>query len=370
MNDLRHLNYKAIFWQAALWSVFCYSPVLGAGTTGASFLDIPTGAGPAAMGSAYTALAMDAYAPIWNPAGLGFIDSIQIAGQHLSYLQSTHDEFLSAVYPLGFPANQGERKRKGGVAFSAQYLGSGDITQTDGAGNTTGSYSDNFGAYSLAYGKEIYDRLALGLTAKWIHATLADVNASAYAVDFGALYRFSEKIDFGTTLTNLGSHLTFLSTGDSLPLTFKVGAAYRPSRRWTFSSDVLVPKSDPTGWRGGIEWKPIEMVGIRTGYRTDTTKDLSVLAGFSTGIGLQLWGQEFAYAWVPYGDLGDTNYFSLVLRFGNPDQRKNMVHYSDHPRRQVVSADSAPDDQQLMQLFNGDETRSKVSQNSNAAPHL
>src|SRR5450631_2020075 len=45
-----------------------------AGTEGASFLDIPVGAGPAALGSAYTALATNAYAPVWNPAGLGMLN--------------------------------------------------------------------------------------------------------------------------------------------------------------------------------------------------------------------------------------------------------------------------------------------------------
>lgn len=58
------------------------------GTQGAAFLDIPVGGGPAAMGSAYTALATDAYAPTWNPGGLGFLDTPQFSGQHLSYLDS------------------------------------------------------------------------------------------------------------------------------------------------------------------------------------------------------------------------------------------------------------------------------------------
>src|SRR3954468_1834792 len=70
------------------------------GTEGASFLDIPVGAGPASMGSAYTALATDAYAPTWNPGGLGRVDSKQLAGQHLSYLESMNYEYLSYVHPL------------------------------------------------------------------------------------------------------------------------------------------------------------------------------------------------------------------------------------------------------------------------------
>src|SRR5580692_1833336 len=67
------------------------------GTEGAAFLDIPVGAGPAAMGSAYSALATDAYAPTWNPGGLGFLKGTEVSGQHLSYLDSIHYEYFSVV---------------------------------------------------------------------------------------------------------------------------------------------------------------------------------------------------------------------------------------------------------------------------------
>src|ERR1700761_5544850 len=70
------------------------------GTEGAAFLEIPVGAGPAAMGSAYSALATDAYAPTWNPAGLGMVDATGVAAQHLSYLDSMNYEYLSVVQPL------------------------------------------------------------------------------------------------------------------------------------------------------------------------------------------------------------------------------------------------------------------------------
>src|ERR1044072_2961467 len=72
-----------------------------AGTEAAAFLNIPVGAGPAALGSAYTALAEDAYAPVWNPAGLGSLRSSELAGQHVSYLESVSYEYLGFVKPLG-----------------------------------------------------------------------------------------------------------------------------------------------------------------------------------------------------------------------------------------------------------------------------
>src|SRR4029077_14185720 len=53
------------------------------GSEGASFLELPVGARPAALGSAYTMLAEDAYAPVWNPAGLAFLDNPQFAGMHM-----------------------------------------------------------------------------------------------------------------------------------------------------------------------------------------------------------------------------------------------------------------------------------------------
>src|ERR1041385_6463516 len=71
------------------------------GTEGASFLELPVGARPAAMGQAYSMLAEDAYAPTWNPAGLSFLDGPQVAGMHMLYLESSSYEYGSFVCPLG-----------------------------------------------------------------------------------------------------------------------------------------------------------------------------------------------------------------------------------------------------------------------------
>src|ERR1700761_8948069 len=92
------------------------------GTAGASFLDIPVGAGPAALGSAYTALATDAYAPVWNPSGLGFVPTPQLAAQHLSYVDAINYEFGSVAYPLS---------HHNALGVSLQYLGTGDIPGTE-----------------------------------------------------------------------------------------------------------------------------------------------------------------------------------------------------------------------------------------------
>lgn len=137
------------------------------GRTSASFLQIPVGAGPAAMGSAYSALAEDAYAPVWNPAGLSRLKNTQVAFQHLAYLETMNQEFLSFVHPLG---------AAGGIGAFLQYMGSDDITQTDVNGNSQGAYSVRFGAYSLSYGLPLGERLSLGAAAKLIEEMIMELN--------------------------------------------------------------------------------------------------------------------------------------------------------------------------------------------------
>ena len=127
------------------------------GTEGAAFLEIPVGAGPAAVGSAYAARANVAYAPVWNPAGLGFLDGMQAAAQHLDYLESIHYEFASFVYP--FKGNQG-------IGGSIQYLGSGDVTGRDPTGAPTGDFNAHYAAYSLAYGYGFTPQLAAGVSGR------------------------------------------------------------------------------------------------------------------------------------------------------------------------------------------------------------
>ncbi len=328
------------------------------GTEGASFLDIPVGAGPASLGSAYTALATNAYAPTWNPAGLGFNDANEMAAQHLSYLESIHYEYLSFSHPLGDAHGSNPTHRSIGV--SAQYLASGDIPSTDISGTSIGSFNSHYGAYNVAYGQTVGDKLALGVTGKWINAKIDDVSANAYALDFGSLYKVTEKLSLAGTLTNVGTQLKFLSDGDPLPMTFHAGAAYEPTSHYLLTTEAVYARNGLGSFHIGGQWRPLEAISLRAGYRTDTLKGLSPLAGFSTGIGIHILGQELAYAWVPYGELGNTQYFSVLARFGaREEERRNLIHYQTikkHRTAKGAETLSEPEYMQLMQLLSDDDS--------------
>jgi hypothetical protein len=346
--------------------LFISSAYASSGTEGASFLDIPVGAGPAAMGSAYAASARDAYAPIYNPAGLGFVAGPEVAAQQLFYLDSINYESGSFVIPVGHSTTADLSTGKA-VGASIQYLGTGSITETDPIGNTQGHFSAYYSALSLSYGQKVLDKLdklSVGITGKVIHSTLADVSANAYAADLGTLYQFNERLAFAATLANVGSKLTYSSQNDSLPLSGHLGTAYQIKKFWKMTAEGVYSQSGLLSGRFGTEWSPLEAVSLRAGYKTETLENLSAIAGLTLGLGLHAFGQEFAYAWLPYGDLGNTQYFSLLLRFGQEArERRNLIRYNAIKKHQSVHGNYderqpthlEPDQEQLMQLMNNDD---------------
>src|SRR5579884_3189454 len=106
----------------------------GAGSDGAAFLQLPLGARAAALGGAYDALATDAYAPAWNPAGLAFEPSASVSASYLSYLDAMSYDAFSAAVPL---RNGGD----GGVGGSIQYFDPGSVPASDVAGNPIGRFN-------------------------------------------------------------------------------------------------------------------------------------------------------------------------------------------------------------------------------------
>jgi hypothetical protein len=305
-----------------------------AGEEGASFLDVPVGAGPAALGSAYTPLANNAYAPVWNPAGLGFLSSTQVAAMHQAYLQDTAFEFLSVVRPLGENA---------GIGFSAQYFRPGDIDGTDINGNPIGTVTGHYGAYSLAFGRRITEALSFGLTGKIIEAKIQPFSATAYGADAGLFYRATKKLTLAAVVANVGSKLKFINEADPLPLAFRGGASLQMTDEVRATAEGVLPKYGQPSFHFGVEWPSEDRRGfcVRTGYSTDRTRETSSLAGLTVGLGIPFWNHELSYAWMPLGSLGQSHYFSMVLRFGEPEHRN-------------VLEDSNPDGYWLMQDMNNE----------------
>lgn len=305
MTDRRR---RVFFWMIAGALASQINPALqAAGADGASFLNIPVGGRPAALGGAYSALAADAYAPVWNPAGLAALPAAQLAGMHLDYADSIGYEFVSFTQPLG---------GRHGIGLAASYLHPKSAVERDASGAETGRFSSHYAAYSLAYGRGLSDSFALGVAAKAVEARLGGVSGQAFGADIGALYRATPRVSVAAVAANLGSKLKFLDERDRLPGTYRLGLLFSPTRAWNLAGEAALDREDAAFGRLGAEWLPMPAISLRTGYHTDSTRDLPGLTGFTAGLGLTVFGQRFDYAWAPMGDLGQTQYFSVVFSFG------------------------------------------------------
>lgn len=72
-----------------------------AGTTAFLFLSMPKDAEPAALGYTAVASLSSPASTIHNPAGLGFVESLQLRASHLEWIGGLRNESFSAAIPLG-----------------------------------------------------------------------------------------------------------------------------------------------------------------------------------------------------------------------------------------------------------------------------
>ncbi|HAM36233.1 MAG TPA: hypothetical protein DEB40_12740 [Elusimicrobia bacterium] len=280
----------------------------GVGTTGAQFLQVGVGARPLAMGNAFAALPDDANAINWNPGALGEVKARNLTASYNSLFQDENQGFIAYASPVG---------EAGALAVGLNYLMVSDIPRRAGDSEEPDSTfaNQNFVA-SLAYGKTVSPgKLSLGGSLKYIREDLDSFKGNAMAIDLGALCQTPiERLTAGFTVKNLGTKIG----PDPLPLTFKGGAAYRMfARRLVLASDVDWLAMDRRAyWDLGAEFWADKALAVRAGYQLGHGADnAGSIVGFSAGFGVKIIQLSLDYAFVPFGDLGDTHRVTLGWSF-------------------------------------------------------
>jgi hypothetical protein len=284
------------------------------GTTGAVALKIPVGPRPIAMGGAFVAVADDANAIYWNPAGLRQLGGTALTAQYSSFIDTVNYNYFAGAMPLGNDA---------AIGLGAKILTTGNEQATDVNGNpTTGNVGENYADFDIAGALKINYFLDIGAVVKYITENLSSTTASTLALDLGLLYKTPiPHLNAGLDIQNLGPGLKFVTTTDPLPLNFKVGTAYKMfDDNFTLALDFNFPNdNNPSVNFGGEYWYMNTLVG-RFGYQLQGAFGQNELgngaqeglylgagfkfAAFKTNIGLD-------YAWSNQGFLGTTNRFAL-----------------------------------------------------------
>lgn len=266
------------------------------------FLRIEPDSRSAGMGNTGVAVADNANAIFWNPAGLAFQQSTQVGITHANWLPQ-FDAGLFYEYLVGTYHVDGVGTFGGHVT----YLNLGETELRDDTGVKTGEVSAYNLAVGLSYGYQVSDRLGLGASLRGIYSKLdqgSSGTASTIAGDLSGLYRtapfdlagVTTTFSTGANLANMGGRLQFKNAKEPLPMNLRLGYAFTfdfdEQNSLTIANDFNKSLVDREGEDGKpfyesifTSWKPARGQGTPGGQ----TSTLSVIEQFTMGVGAEYW---------------------------------------------------------------------------------
>lgn len=281
-------------------------------------LRLGAGARSIGLGGAFTAIAEDATATVWNPAGLGSAAdlSLNFSTQRLS-LDRSHN-FIAITKTLG---------TYGAIGLAATNFGVSDYSLYDASAEYGGKADYSTNAYSLSYGIAI-GHFNIGLTGRMLSDNFGvdsvenqsgfggvDIGLMGHALHINvsesmigqAVHAHSNEaqdghIDVPTFHYGIAAKYLGASVGEgTVPMVVNVGVAYDlyMGNVVTFSADIeqeFVNLDDSAfSMRGGVEYRLMNIksteFALRAGMRA--SRDVQNLYG---GFGVNVAGLQVDYA--------------------------------------------------------------------------
>jgi hypothetical protein len=286
------------------------------GTFDGQFLKIPVGARATGMGGTFVAVADDASAVYWNPAGIARLSGNTVAVHHVNWVSDINMTQGTYVFSLGF--------LPGMLAASAKSLYMDDMERTtvyrpDGDGTF---FDAGYASFGLTYARSLTDKFSVGVTGSLIHAGLDDLSSNAFSFDLGTLYDTGfRSLKIGMQIANMGNELSFIdeSKSSKLPILFRVGGAINVLN--TLDHQVMVAgefshppdNNERLNWGGEYAFKNFFFLrgGYNFGYDVES---------FAGGMGIKFPSSlssetRFDYSYTDMSDLSGAHRFSLEIHF-------------------------------------------------------
>lgn len=281
------------------------------------------------MGGAFVALADDANAVYWNPAGIGQLKRYEVSFMHNMWIQDITYNYFSFINPL----------KIGALGVSFYHVRYGEIQGYDETGTVTEKLEPYDLSGVLSLGVKILDRknnvLFLGANVKYILEDLEEKKADTYAADAGLIYKmpFAVPLSIGFMVQNLGPKVKFFEEDESLPVNFKTGMVMKLfDENLNLALDLTVPSEDDIYINTGFEYRFLNFIFMRMGYRSKQVLD----TGMRYGVGITGRNLFLDYSFVPYGELErETHRISMSLRFG---KKYGYSHIENEVEKQFEQA--------------------------------
>lgn len=312
----------------------------GPGTTAVPVLQIPMSARAAGMGTSFTAVASDASALFYNPAGLARLNAHELDFSFASGQGETSIQNFAYAGPTPFTGISGNGYTSVGANLLYSQSGTIEVNRLSANGSLasaesvsagsdlilSGAYAERVGMTPLEMRDSTYQiDHYLGVGGKYVRSTVVSVTGSALAADIGYLVHSPEAgWSFGASALNLGGKIKYTEAKEPLPATFRGGFAWQggvPSVHSVIASldgDYVL---DEREWHAnmGLEYFWVKTYGVRIGYQIHRDD-----AGLTMGFGYR-WKGRFLldYAWGLGKTLTDQHRITVSYRFGGvpPSQR-------------------------------------------------
>ncbi len=291
----------------------------GAGTSGFEFLRTDFSPRTSAMAGSWTAMRSDINGVFHNPAGLASLQERQFMFNYMKYVLNIN----------GGNAGYSQRVENiGQLSAMIVYFDYGIMDETTDEVIRTGR---TFGASDIAFAVSLSDylddRFAYGVTIKYVHSSIENYNATAFAMDFGLIYEapFEDDLFLGISVLNFGQSLTaFIQTKEDLPSTVSIGVSKKLAHLpLVLNVNLNYLNENENDFMDRIkkfsiggEFTLSSKLRLRLGYNNDLHDDLETIngagfAGVSAGLGF-LWNKfRFDYTFSSLGDLGSISRFGI-----------------------------------------------------------
>jgi hypothetical protein len=189
----------------------------------ASFLKIGAGARAIALGGAFVAVADDASAGYWNPAGLTQLPGPVISLADRAPAIDTDYASMALASPIW---------RLGFLGLGAIYYNCGDVAMYDSHGVNTGTLADREAALILSYAYNL-NQLSLGVNTKYVYQDMADeyvsVTSDGIGADISVLYKLYESLTVGAVFHSKHKMTSNIdeTTSSEAPLNIRAGVHYK-----------------------------------------------------------------------------------------------------------------------------------------------
>ncbi|MCS7029755.1 MAG: PorV/PorQ family protein [Bacteroidia bacterium] len=309
-------------------------PPLGkqrAGTAGMQFLKIPVDPRGAAMGESFIAVANDASALYWNPAGMSISDSQKI------HLQGAYTRYFADI-TMNYGAGFIKLKNEHCIGVSLTHLNSGemDVTTEFQPFGTGQKFSATNTAIGISYAKKLTDNFAFGLTSKYANESIFGLRTNTLLFDLGFQYDIGYKnLRFAVTMTNFGFNvkpkgeievIRLSGTQNvnnfeqvTVPSMFKVGFAWDAVKNdhhlLTLVGQLNHPTDNKETFNLGAEYSWNRLLYFRTGYQIGADESNIPSFGFGLKFTQRFGALKIDYAFTNKQRLGFTHKFGLGISF-------------------------------------------------------